>query len=111
MKSRINFRILLTFSRYLRITWEAYTFPFIFEYINICIPIFAFNTLSVQVSTVGSDHNTEAQDINSGSRAPTWNGLDNLIDPAQSMHLQFGLFSVPISCRQLAQQRLWYVLS
>ena len=33
----------------------------------------------------------------SGSRALAWKGWDHPIDPALWMHLQFGLFSVPIS--------------
>ena len=47
----------------------------------------------------------------SGSRAPTCEGYDHLINPAQRMHLQFGLFSIPTSGPQLVHQRLWYVLS
>ena len=50
-------------------------------------------------------------EYSSGGRAPTSKGLDHLIDPAQRMHLQFGLFSVPTKGPQLVPQRLWYVLS
>ena len=44
-------------------------------------------------------------------RAPTSEGFNHPIDPAQRMHLQFGLFSIQTSGPQLVHQRLWYVLS
>ena len=49
----------------------------------------------------------------SGARALCCKGLDPqawLIDPAGRKHLQFGLFSVPISGPQLVHQSLWCVL-
>ena len=40
----------------------------------------------------------------------TCEGFDHHIDPAQWMHLQFGLFSFPIHGPQLGHYRLWCVL-
>ena len=42
---------------------------------------------------------------------PTCKGLDHPINPAQWLHLQFGLFSTLTSGQQLVHQRLWYMIS
>ena len=42
----------------------------------------------------------------SGGRAPTSEGFNHPIDPAQQMHLQFGLFFIPTSGPQVVHQRL-----
>ena len=47
----------------------------------------------------------------SSSRALACKGWDHPVEPAWWVHLQFGLFSVPISGPQLVHQRLQYVLS
>ena len=44
------------------------------------------------------------QDV--GLDPPAW-----LVDPTWQMHLQFGLFPIPISGPQLVHHRLWYVVS
>ena len=43
----------------------------------------------------------------SGGRTPSCKGFVYPIDPAQWMHLQFGIFSVATSGRQRVHQRLW----
>ena len=43
----------------------------------------------------------------SDSGAPTSESFDYPINPAQQMHLQFGLFSIPGSGPKLVLQRLW----
>ena len=54
---------------------------------------------------------TKERDIAQAVEHRHLKSFDYPIDPAQSMHLQFGLFSVLTSGPQLAYQNLWYVLS
>ena len=102
----VSFLLLLYLFCY-SLCFSAVLFRYIsllFRPCNLASLLERFDTKLVISRWLGAGHS-------SGGEAPICKGLDHPIDPAQQMHLQYGLFSVSTSGPQLVHQRLWYVLS